>query len=143
MIECISASAEETFTLGKKIALQLTAGSVVALKGELGSGKTCLAKGIADGLGIKENILSPTYTIINEYKSGYNCCLFHIDAYRLDNEEDFEALGGSEIISGNGIFIIEWSNRIEKSIPKNAIYITIEITDGNTRKIKIEGMDSL
>jgi len=87
MINIITNSPEETAALGKRIANFLTSGSVVALEGRLGSGKTCLTKGIALGLGITENITSPTYTIINEYQSADSASrsptLFHIDAYRL------------------------------------------------------------
>jgi tRNA threonylcarbamoyladenosine biosynthesis protein TsaE len=142
MIECLSKSAKETIELGIKIASSLTNGSIVALNGELGSGKTCLAKGIARALGVKENITSPTYTIINEYKAS-NTTLFHIDAYRLDGEKDFDALGGSEVICADGISIIEWSSCIAKCIPKEAVTVTIKITGADTRLIKIEGLDSL
>jgi tRNA threonylcarbamoyladenosine biosynthesis protein TsaE len=144
MIEIISNSPDETLTLGKKIAGVLTAGSVVALSGTLGSGKTCLAKGIALGLGITENITSPTYTIINEYKNDvFPAALYHIDAYRLNCDKDFEDIGGADVINSSGISIIEWSERIPNSIPENAICIGIEITGNQSRTIKIKGIDNL
>jgi len=151
MIDIVSNSPEETVALGKKIASFLTGGSIVALEGCLGSGKTCLTKGIALGLGITENITSPTYTIINEYQinscpeqgSSHSPTLFHIDAYRLNCDKDFEDIGGDELINSGGISIIEWSERITKSIPENSIVISIEITNPNSRTIKIKGLDSL
>jgi len=146
MNDVVSTSPQETIDLGKRIAALLTPGSVIALNGPLGSGKTCLAKGIADGLGITENVTSPTYTIISEYKSGEHGspALYHIDAYRLNNDRDFEDIGGPEIIaSSDGISIIEWSERISKSLPHNAITIDLEITGASSRLIRIHGLDKL
>jgi len=141
----VSNSAEETFSLGQKIAVHLAEGSVIALQGELGSGKTCLTKGIASGLGITENVTSPTYTIISEYS-----CIavpagvfYHIDAYRINNDEDFEQIGGIEIINGSGISVIEWSERIKKSLPPGTITVTIKITGSVSRSIQINGLSCL
>jgi tRNA threonylcarbamoyladenosine biosynthesis protein TsaE len=142
-IDRLSESEEETIALGVKIAAFLTNGGVVALKGELGSGKTTLAKGIARALGVKENITSPTYTIINEYETASDATLFHIDAYRLDGEEDFDSIGGDEVIYGRGISIIEWSERVAKRVPAGAVTVTIKITSSDTRLITIEGIASL
>ncbi len=143
MIEFISNSPDETIALGKKIAASLNAGSVAAISGALGSGKTCLTKGIALGLGLTENITSPTYTIINEYQREGSPALYHIDAYRLNCDKDFEDIGGIDIINSGGISIIEWSERIPNSIPKNSISISLEIKDALSRSIKIKGLDSL
>ncbi|GBU28426.1 hypothetical protein R84B8_01985 [Treponema sp. R8-4-B8] len=143
MIDIVSNSPEETIILGKRIASFLSAGSVIALEGCLGSGKTCLTKGIALGLGITENITSPTYTIINEYQNGSSPALFHIDAYRLNCYKDFEDIGGDDIINSDGISIIEWSERIPESIPENSIKIRMEITSPVSRAIKIKGLDKL
>jgi len=143
MIDIVSNSPEETISIGKRIASFLTAGSVVALAGCLGSGKTCLTKGIALGLGITECITSPTYTIINEYQNGPCPTLLHIDAYRLNCDKDFEDIGGDETINRGGISIIEWSERIPKSIPENSIKVSIEITSPLSRTIKIKGLDKL
>jgi tRNA threonylcarbamoyladenosine biosynthesis protein TsaE len=143
MIEIVSDSPDETIALGKKIAGFLCAGSVAAITGNLGSGKTCLAKGIALGLGITENITSPTYTIINEYKRDRSPALYHIDAYRLNCDKDFEDIGGIDIIHSGGISIIEWSERIPHSIPDNSISINLEIKGDFSRIIKIKGLDNL
>jgi tRNA threonylcarbamoyladenosine biosynthesis protein TsaE len=141
MIEIISNSPDETIALGKRIASRLCAGSIIAITGTLGSGKTCFSKGIALGLGIEENITSPTYTIINEYKRDNSPTLYHIDAYRLNCDKDFEDIGGVDVLNSDGISIIEWSERLPNSIPKDAIFITIEIKDEISRTIKIKGLD--
>jgi tRNA threonylcarbamoyladenosine biosynthesis protein TsaE len=141
LIEILSNSPQDTFSLGRRIAPFLTAGSVVALEGELGSGKTYLVKGIADGLGVTETITSPTYTIISEYRCSF--ALYHIDAYRLLNDEDFENLGGIEVINGGGISLIEWSERIPKSLPREKITVIIKITGPSSRLIQISGLEKL
>lgn len=143
LIEFASNSAEETFALGRRIAASVEGGSVIALRGELGSGKTCLAKGIAAGLGIGETVTSPTYTIIREYEKDGSPALFHIDAYRLEDDDDFIRLGGDEIISGGGISVIEWSEKIPKSLPEDAVTIAIEITGPSSRILRISGLESL
>jgi tRNA threonylcarbamoyladenosine biosynthesis protein TsaE len=113
---------------------------IIALEGGLGSGKTCLAKGIASGLGICETLTSPTYTIINEYKIEEKyLTLYHVDAYRLNDNDEFDKIGGSELIN-NGISIIEWSEKIKKSLPENIIKINLEITGEKSRIIKIDGL---
>jgi tRNA threonylcarbamoyladenosine biosynthesis protein TsaE len=123
--------------LGERLAGLLAPGSVVALKGPLGAGKTCLAKGIARGLGIKEEITSPTYTIVSEYQG--SCPFYHIDAYRLSGDDDFNALGGEEFIYGGGISVVEWSDRIPASIPAGAVFVDIAIENGGERNISITG----
>jgi len=141
MIELVSNSTDETIAIGQNIANNITASSTIALKGQIGSGKTYLTKGIALGLGIKELLTSPTYTIINEYPRTAQPTLYHIDAYRLNNEKDFEDIGGIEIINSKGIVIIEWSERILNSLPSDTVTITIEITDLTSRLIKIDGLE--
>jgi len=143
-LELVSNSPQETYDLGRLIASKLKDGDVVALRGNLGSGKTALAKGIAKGLGIEENLTSPTYTIVNEYKKDdFSSPLYHIDVYRLSGDKDFEDIGGTEIINSGGISIIEWSERIPKSLPDNSISISLEITGQSSRLIKINGQDKL
>ena len=142
--EIISNSSEETILAGKKLASFLSGGSIVALCGTLGSGKTYLVKGIASGLGIKENITSPTYTIINEYQiKDKNIIFYHIDLYRLEDRMDFEDINGYEIILSGGICVIEWSERVYASLPEEKISINIEITGDNSRLIKIIGSEKL
>jgi len=143
-LELVSNSPQETYDLGRLIADKLKKGDVAALRGTLGSGKTVLAKGIANGLGIEENLTSPTYTIINEYKKDDSSSpLYHIDVYRLCGDKDFEDIGGVEILNSNGISLVEWSERIPKSLPENSISISIEITGQSSRLIKVNGLDKL
>ena len=144
----LSSSPEETRDLGRSIALLLEKGSIVALRGPLGAGKTCLVKGIAAGLGIQEEVTSPTYTIILEYEaenfhgSGESVVFYHIDAYRLDGNDDFSAIGGEEIVFGKGISVIEWSERIPDFIPPAAIKIDIAMQEGSQRLIRVYREDS-
>jgi tRNA threonylcarbamoyladenosine biosynthesis protein TsaE len=105
----------------------------VALRGGLGAGKTYFTKGIAAGLGITDTVTSPTYTIINEYEG--KLPLYHIDAYRLQGDADFAALGAEEFLYGDGVTVIEWSERIPVSIPADAVFVTIETLENGDRKI--------
>ena len=125
----------------------LETGNIVALKGPLGAGKTCFVKGIASGLGVVETITSPTYTIISEYEAFLRKAafpgtsspvpLYHIDAYRLNGSDEFSAIGGEEIIFGNGISLIEWSERVQEHIPDGAFRVNIEIGKEDLRLISI------
>jgi tRNA threonylcarbamoyladenosine biosynthesis protein TsaE len=132
-------NADETFALGHKIGKKLQGGDILALSGELGSGKTCFAGGIARGLGVSENyqITSPTFTLINEYPAKYK--LFHFDVYRLNDYSDLDDLGYEEFVSGKGVVIIEWAEKISSAIPKRAFFINFEYLDENKRKIIIKG----
>jgi tRNA threonylcarbamoyladenosine biosynthesis protein TsaE len=138
LVELISASPEETIRAGERVAGFLHPGSVVALRGGLGTGKTYLTKGIARGLGVKEEITSPTYTIIGEYQG--KLPLYHIDVYRLGGDEDFTALGGEDFLYGPGVSVIEWSELVPRSIPHDAITIEITLLEGNRRLIRIPAL---
>jgi tRNA threonylcarbamoyladenosine biosynthesis protein TsaE len=136
----ISLSEDETFAFGKRLAPALGRGDVVALKGPLGAGKTCLAKGIARGLGIEEELTSPSFAIVSEYGcfiGSEKIPVYHIDAYRLEGNDDFSAIGGEEIVFGNGISVIEWSERIPDFIPSGAYRIDLEILVDGGRSIKL------
>ncbi|MDR3124035.1 MAG: tRNA (adenosine(37)-N6)-threonylcarbamoyltransferase complex ATPase subunit type 1 TsaE [Treponema sp.] len=137
LVRHIASSPEETMAIGEKIAAGLGKGGVVALRGGLGVGKTCLVKGIARRLGIREEVTSPTYTIVSEYASGL-LPLRHIDAYRLGGDDDFQALGGDEYIYGEGIAVVEWSDRIPASIPRSAVTVSISILEDGRRSIEVE-----
>jgi tRNA threonylcarbamoyladenosine biosynthesis protein TsaE len=148
LTEHVSSSPRDTEDFGKRLASRLEPGSVIALSGGLGAGKTCLVKGIAAALGVSETITSPTYTIINEYSiadwlEAYrlkDCSLYHIDAYRLNGDEDFASTGAGDCFSAGGITIIEWSERIPNSIPPNAINIEIEISGPQSRIFRLRGL---
>ncbi|MDR3167482.1 MAG: tRNA (adenosine(37)-N6)-threonylcarbamoyltransferase complex ATPase subunit type 1 TsaE, partial [Treponema sp.] len=137
LVEFVSASPEETIRAGERIAELLHPGSVVALRGGLGVGKTYLTKGIARGLGIKEEITIPTYTIISEYQG--KLPLYHIDAYRLRGDDDFNALGGDDFLYASGVSVIEWSELLPHSVPKDAITVEITLLEGDRRLIRVAG----
>ena len=138
-MEFIVRTEEDTINLGKKIGEKLKKGDVVALDGSLAAGKTYLTKGIAKGLGIQEDITSPTFTLISEYSGRFN--LYHIDVYRLEGVEDFLDLGTEEMLYGDGVCVIEWSKKVKQALPKNTIYIDIMVNDDNSRKIIINSKD--
>ena len=127
---------EETTKIGHLLGTLLNPGDIVCLTGDLGTGKTHITKGIAKGLGVVDHITSPTFTIVNEYDSG-RLKLYHFDVYRLDSVEDFLNLGSEEMMYGDGVCAIEWSEKIESALPKDAIIINIEILTPETRKITI------
>lgn len=129
-------NAEETIALGKKIGSFLKSGDIIAYSGTLAAGKTTLTKGIAEALEIDEEVTSPTFTIISEYEG--KMPLYHIDAYRLNNGDDFFNLGIDEMLYGKGITVIEWTENVASEIPETAIWISIEITSSESRKITIK-----
>lgn len=113
----------------------LQSGDVVAFSGGLAAGKTTFMKGVAQALGVQSEITSPTYTIISEYSG--RVPLYHMDAYRLHGAEDFLALGVEELLYGDGICAIEWSERVIDAIPAEAVHIEIAILDENLRRFRI------
>lgn len=133
-----SSSAEQTIEIGRRIGGLLPAGSVVLLTGLLGSGKTTLAKGIADGLGIREEISSPTYTIVCEYPAEKP--LHHIDLYRIEGEEQIENLGLDDILWGRGVSVIEWGEKLTGSFPEPPVRITLTVDGDSERTINVEGL---
>jgi tRNA threonylcarbamoyladenosine biosynthesis protein TsaE len=133
----VTNSREETFEFGMILGRKLKKGSVVALKGVLGSGKTCLCAGICRALGVTAPVTSPTYTIIHEYEGVFP--VYHIDAYRLSGEDDFENIGGGEILYDGGVSLIEWSERIEACLPPDTVHVEIEILGDGSRRILAGG----
>ena len=131
MVVYLSASAEETMALGEKYAKTLKAGDVVLLEGEMGAGKTVFCKGIAKGLQIFDEILSPTYAYMNEYDGK----LYHFDCYRLTSGAQAEALGLCDYFYSDGVCVIEWAQNIADVLPKNCKKVIIEKTDGGRRII--------
>lgn len=129
-------SLEETLRLGERLARELQTGDVVALFGDLGAGKTALIKGIARGLGITQEVTSPTFTLVHEYAGG-RLPLFHIDLYRLDSLEQALAIGIEDYLSGPGVTAIEWSEKIESLLPARATRIRITALDNNVRHIEV------
>jgi len=115
---------EESFQLAKKLGEKAKKGEIYCLEGELGTGKTVFAKGFAKGLGIEEIVDSPTFTIVKEYQGREK--LYHFDVYRIEDAEELQEIGFSEMISVDAVCLIEWASRIEEEITKNAKWITIE-----------------
>ena len=134
-----SNSEKETKELGKKLSLAIPKGSVISLRGSLGAGKTVFAKGFAEGLNITEAIVSPTFTLVQEYDGRYK--MYHLDLYRLSGEDEFESMGGEDFLYPDGVTLIEWSEKIEDMLPDTTIYINITIAEDLTREIEIRGIE--
>ncbi|MBN2533202.1 MAG: tRNA (adenosine(37)-N6)-threonylcarbamoyltransferase complex ATPase subunit type 1 TsaE [Spirochaetales bacterium] len=130
---------EDTIRLGKLIGEKLEKGDIICLEGSLGSGKTTLVKGIALALGIKEEVTSPTFTIISSYRG--NPDLFHIDLYRIDQPDRFDDIGIDDCLYGNGIAVIEWGEKMASLLPAETIRILIAIKKDNSREIRVEGLE--
>ena len=136
MLTFITHSPEETIALGEKIGSKLVKGDVIAMQGTLAAGKTTITKGIAKALGIDETITSPTFCLISEYYG--KMPLYHMDVYRLEGGEDFVNLGTDDMIYGDGVSIIEWSEKIMNELPKRTIILKIAPQDDGSRKIEID-----
>ncbi len=135
-MEIISSSARETREIGKNLARGLGPGSVVALYGDLGAGKTAFVQGLAEGLGIKARVTSPTFSIVNEYAG--RLPLFHFDLYRLSSADDLYEIGWDEYLDRGGICAVEWSENAEGVFDIGVIKVRITTIDAFTRKISIE-----
>ncbi len=140
-MEFITHSPRQTEAVGEALAKQLQPGTTLAYRGDLGAGKTAFTRGLAKGLGTGEPVTSPTYTIVNEYLSG-RLPLFHFDMYRLTCAEDLWDIGWEDYLERGGICAVEWSENVAEAM-ENAITVCIEKLDENTRRITIEGGDTL
>lgn len=111
-----------------KLAEKARPGQVIALIGDLGAGKTTLAKYIAEGLGVEERITSPTFTLIHEYQSG-RLPFYHFDVYRLEDPEEMYELGYEEYFYGDGLCVVEWADKVEEMIPEDALWLYLSYGD--------------
>ena len=136
-MEFITYSPEETEAVGTALGRRLTPGAVIAYQGDLGAGKTAFTRGVACGLGAKESVTSPTYTIVNEYLSG-KYPLFHFDMYRLASSDDLFDIGWEDYLDRGGVCAVEWSENVADAM-EGAIIVTIEKLAEETRRITIEG----
>ena len=134
-------SPAETEAVGAALGAVLKPGTVIAYRGDLGAGKTAFTRGLARGLGAGEIVTSPTYTIVNEYLSG-RMPLFHFDMYRLASSDDLWDIGWEDYLDRGGVCAVEWSENVDDAM-ENAIYVTIEKTGEESRRITIEGGDFL
>ncbi len=120
-----SFSAEDTFKLGKMLGEQAVPGMGYCLNGDLGTGKTVFTQGFAEGLGIKEPVNSPTFTIVQIYEEG-RLPFYHFDVYRIGDVEEMDEIGYEDYFYGDGVCLVEWAELIEEIIPKHFLNITIE-----------------
>lgn len=133
MADFVSKSEHETFELGKKLALSLKCGDVIALCGNLGAGKTVFAKGVAKGLGVEEEVTSPTFTLLRQYNGRLPLC--HFDLYRIEDEQELEYIGFYDFLGGENVCIIEWVENARNIKPN--IKVQISGRGDNTRIINI------
>ncbi len=120
---------EETEALGRRLGALLRAGDIVALSGELGTGKTVFARGIAAGAGASGYVASPTFTIIREYRGPTP--VYHVDLYRLDRPRQLDDLGLDDLLDGTGIMVIEWAEKALPLLPAEHLWVTIRFADGD------------
>ena len=136
-MQITSRSVEETRILGSRLADQLKPGDVLLLEGDLGAGKSVLARGIAKGLGVEETVTSPTFTILNVYESG-RLPLYHFDWYRLESSDELYELGMDEYIGGDGAALVEWPERCPDALPDVFLRIRIRTIGPDTRELTLE-----
>jgi len=134
-------SPAETEALGAALGKILPGGTILAYRGDLGAGKTAFTRGLARGLGCKDIVTSPTYTIVNEYLGG-RLPLFHFDMYRLASSDDLWDIGWEDYLDRNGICAVEWSENVDDAM-EGAVYITIEKLGEEARCITIEGGEDI
>jgi len=133
----VTHSPEETEAVGENLGKTLSPGTVIAYRGELGAGKTAFTRGLARGLGCRETVTSPTYTIVNEYLGG-RLPLFHFDMYRLQSSDDLWDIGWEDYLDRGGVCAVEWSENVADAM-EGAVTVSITRVDDNTRDIEIEG----
>ena len=136
-MEFLTNSPEETEKLGEKLAKQLKPGTVLAYRGDLGAGKTAFTRGLARGLGYREPVTSPTYTIVNEYLGG-RLPLFHFDMYRLRCADDLWDIGWEDYLDRQGVCAVEWSENVPEAMA-GALTVRIEKLGDSVRRITIDG----
>jgi len=138
MTQIITHSPEETIALGERIGRLLHGGDVIAYIGGLGCGKTTITRGISLGMGLGDEVSSPTFALVNEYR-GRALSLIHFDMYRILSPEDLETTGFYDYMSDDAVLAIEWSENIASELPEGAITIALERLDDSTRKITVNG----
>jgi tRNA threonylcarbamoyladenosine biosynthesis protein TsaE len=126
-------AADETHALGRRLGALLRAGDVVVLDGDLGTGKTVLAKGIAVALGITEPVVSPTFTVVREYDAPTP--LVHVDVYRLDHLQELHDLGFDDLVGGEAVTVVEWGDRVSAALPTDRLRVLLEPGDGDDDRV--------
>ena len=136
----ITNSPEETEALGARLARALEPGAVVAFTGDLGAGKTAFVRGLARGLGIRDRVTSPTFTVVNEYEGG-RLPLFHFDLYRLGSADELFDIGWEDYLARGGVCAVEWSERMEELLEPGTIRVDLRRgEDEDRRVITVEGV---
>ncbi len=135
-MEILTHTPEETELVGQTLAKTLIPGSVVALYGDLGVGKTAFVRGMARGLGSKDRVTSPTFTIVNEY--GGNLELFHFDMYRLKSSDELFDIGWEDYLARGGVCVVEWSENVSDAFDGSETKVTIDKLSDTDRKITVE-----
>ena len=138
MATFISNSPTETEAVGRQLAENVRVGSVLALQGELGSGKTLFTKGFMAGMGSNAAVSSPTFTIVHEYRDG-RLPVYHFDLFRVENCQSLARLGLDDYFFSDGVSVIEWADRFPEFIPEQALWILFEIKSENQRSITFQG----
>ena len=133
----ICATADDMEKLGRSIGDSCKAGDVISLRGSLGAGKTVFAKGVARSLGIDEAIVSPTFTLVQEYEG--RLPMYHMDLYRITSEDDFQMIGGEDMLYSDGVCLIEWSEVIDALLPKWTLFVDITVNDDQSRTVHMRG----
>lgn len=139
-IQYRSESPEQTEEIGAQVARQVEAGTVIALEGDLGAGKTAFARGFLRALGYEGRVTSPTFTIVNEYPE---CGVCHFDMYRILDEDALYDIGWDDYLDGERILLIEWSENIRYALPEHYVTVTIRHEGGDCRSISIEGVETI
>ena len=137
-LEFLSRSPEQTLRVGVRLGELLKPGDVVCMAGDLGSGKTTMAKGIARGWGSLDPVTSPSYVILNEYRRADNAKLYHLDAFRLLNTQEIFELGFLELLEDGGPLIIEWPERVAEAIPQERIWVNLHWADESQRGLRFD-----
>ncbi len=137
-LEFLSHSPEQTRRLGTRLGEGLADGDLVCLSGDLGTGKTTLAQGIARGWGALEAITSPTFVLVNEYRRADSSTLYHVDAYRLAGPEEAEGMGLGEMLAGVHPVILEWADRVAALLPGERLTVALSWVDDSRRRLRFE-----
>ena len=138
MVTFISNSSAETEAIGRRLADEVEIGSVLALQGELGSGKTLFTKGFVAGVGSNAAVSSPTFTIVHEYRDG-RLPVYHFDFFRIEDGKSLSRLGLDDYLFGDGVSVIEWADRFPEFVPEKARWIRFEIKSEIQRAITLQG----
>lgn len=137
MLKKMTGSPEETIAFAQKVGALLKGGEVIAYKGSMGAGKTTFTRGLAIGMGLPDEVTSPTFALVNEYRG--ELTLYHFDMYRIQSANDLETTGFYDYMSEKSVLAVEWSENIVQCLPKDVITITFVQTGEDSREITVEG----